>query len=288
MTRVLYISDTHWGSGDSGYTMQPKYDEKLPVLLVRLMAWIEENGPVDFLLHGGDVIHETEDSSIQAAAEHFDLPLPIHLCLGNHDLTAQGSVDTWMRLAPQFFLGDATDFTIDTDDCMIHVIPNQYGTTPFLWDQTQDPHFLPAQIQNLEQRLELASDTTHLILTHSPVLDVDRQQSGLHKPFHQPPESFTTCVMGLVDKYGVTCVLGAHSHVNMKRELNGVNYITVSSFVETPFEFKLFEVTSDSVSMKTHNLLDRIDFRADYNWDNTFVQGRACDRSFHTTLTPRT
>ena len=92
--------------------------------------------------------------------------------------------------------------------------------------------------------------------------------------------------MGLVDKYGVTCVLGAHSHVNMKREINGVNYITVSSFVETPFEFKLFEVTSDSVSMKTHNLLDRIDFRADYNWDNTFVQGRACDRSFHTTLTP--
>ncbi|HCL29340.1 MAG TPA: hypothetical protein DIC52_13000 [Candidatus Latescibacteria bacterium] len=286
MTRFLYISDTHWGSGDTGYTMQPKYDHELPALLAALQDWIEAHGPIDFLLHGGDMIHEMSADNIRQAAAWFDLPLPIHLCLGNHDLTAHDSVDTWMALAPQFFPEASTDFTIKTTDCMIHVIPNQYGPTPFLWDRTQDPHFLDSQIQALEQRLDAAPDTTHLILTHSPVHDLPQAQSGLDKPFHQPLASFTDCVVELAEKYDVPCVLGAHSHVNMNKELNGVNYITVSPLVETPFEFKLFEVLPESLTMETHNLWDRMDVGARYNWNSTFVQGRACDRSFHRTLTP--
>jgi hypothetical protein len=72
----------------------------------------------------------------------------------------------------------------------------------------------------------------------------------------------------------------------MNKELNGVHYITVSPLVETPFEFKLFEVLPESLTMETHNLSDRVDFGARYDWNRTFVQGRACDRSFHRTLTP--
>ncbi len=286
MTRFLYISDTHWGSGDTGYTMQPKYDHQLPALLVALQDWIREHGPIDFLLHGGDMVHETSADNIRQIGAHFDLPLPVHLCLGNHDLTAGNSVGTWLRLAPQFFPEGSTDFAITTPDCMVHVIPNQYGPTPFLWDQTQDPHFLDHQIHALEQRLEAAPDTMHLIVTHSPVHDLPKTQSGLDKPFHQPLASFTECVTGLAERHGVPCVLGAHSHVNMNKELNGVNYITVSPLVETPFEFKLFEVSPKSLTMETHNLWDRMDVGARYNWNNTFVQGRACDRSFHQTLTP--
>jgi len=284
MTRFIYIADSHLGAGDSGYTMHPKFDEQIPVILAALQSWIAENNPIDFILHGGDMIHETSVASIQAVSDHFDLPIPVFLCLGNHDLTAANAVDDWLRFAPDFFLAGSTDFAITTDDCMIHVMPNQYGPTPFHWESTQDSHFLEAQIETLEARITSHPDATHLLQTHSPIHAIEPGQSGFAEPFHQPPESFTSAVVRLAEKHHILCVLGAHSHINSNRELNGVNYITVSSFVETPFDFKLFEVGADSLSMQTFNLWDRVGFRTDYNWNNTFVQGRSCDRAFDRTL----
>lgn len=284
MTRFVYISDTHWGSGDSGYSMQAKYDQQLPAVLAALRSWIADNGPVDFILHGGDVIHETTEAGIARATELFaDLP-PMHLCLGNHDLTTEAARDLWLHLAPQFFLNGSADFAIPTDDCMIHVMPNQYGATPYHWNKTQDSHFLPAQIERLEQRLHEHAETTHLLATHSPVHAVETDQSGLAEPFHVPPASFTRTVTELAKKHHMPCVLGAHSHVNMNRLAGAVNYITTSSLVEVPFEFKLFEIHADTMSMQTHNLLQRVSFRTTYNFNQSFVQGRACDRAFEKSL----
>lgn len=279
MTRFLYIADTHWGSAANGYKVQPKYGDKLPELLGVLKEWIKENGDVDFVLHGGDMIHETDEASIQRAVELFDLSVPVHLCVGNHDLTIENGIDEWLRLAPVFF-GESPNYAIHADDCLIHVIPNHYGTEPYLWNKTQDSHFLDSQVETLEHRIDSHPEARHMILTHSPVLAIPQEQTGLSEPFHEPPESFTKTVTGLAEKHNVLCVLGAHSHVNMNKELNGVNYVTVSSFVESPFEFKLFEIGKDTLSMQTHNLKDLVDFGADYNWDKTFAQGRACDRGF--------
>jgi predicted MPP superfamily phosphohydrolase len=284
VTRFVYISDTHWGSSENGYKVQPKYGDKLPELLSALTSWIDENGPVDFVLHGGDVIHETSETNIKEAAQHFDLPIPVHLCVGNHDLTVDGGIEDWLRLAPEFFTEGSPNYGIDTGDCWIHVIPNHYGAKPYLWEKIQDYHFLDTQIEALERRIESTPDAPHLVLTHCPILPITQDQSGLPDPFHSPPESFTRTVTGLAEKYGVRCVLGAHSHVNMNKELNGVNYITVSSFVEAPFEFKLFEIGSETISMQTHNLWKQVDFPVEYNWNKTFAQGRTCDRSFEIEL----
>jgi len=73
-------------------------------------------------------------------------------------------------------------------------------------------------------------------------------------------------------------------HVNMNRLAGAVNYITTSSLVEVPFEFKLFEIHADTMSMQTHNLLQRVSFRTTYNFNQSFVQGRACDRAFEKSL----
>ena len=285
MTRFLYLSDSHWGAGGVGYHLQPKYDEHLPELITALKKWMASAGSVDFVLHGGDMVHETKDADIRAAVDCFDLGIPVHLCLGNHDITSAGSLETWERLAPQLFGNPAAvdhgaaGFAIDVEDCVIHVIPNQWGTTPFVWDETQDPHFLDSQMEVLDARLAARPDATHLISTHSPVFAIETGQTGLEGPFHSPAASFAEVVTAVAERHGVTCVLGAHSHANMNKEHTGVNYVTVSSFVETPFEFKLFEVDADSLSMETHNLQDRVEFAADYDWNSTFVQGRACDRS---------
>jgi DNA repair exonuclease SbcCD nuclease subunit len=284
MTRFIYLADTHWGAGASGYHLQPKYDERLPELLVALRSWMEQAGPIDFVLHGGDLIHETSAAAIQSGAALFDLAVPVYLCLGNHDLTAAGSLDQWQRLAPQLFPGNPASYGIDADDCTIHVMPNQYGETPFLWDQTQDPHLLPEQTEALEERLAVRSNSTQLILTHSPVYAISPAQTGQSEPFHAPSALFTEAVSTLAQTHGVACVLGGHTHANMNKTVRSTQYITVSSFVETPFEFKLFEVDGKTLSMQTHNLREAIGFPTVYDWDSTFVQGRAKDRSFQKDL----
>jgi len=75
-------------------------------------------------------------------------------------------------------------------------------------------------------------------------------------------------------------VLGAHSHVNMSVETDGVQYVTASSLVESPFEFKLFEVGEGGLAMTTVSLFGRMGFDAVYDFDRTFVQGRERDRAF--------
>lgn len=280
MTRFIYLSDTHWGPGIGDYKLQPKYDQQLPGILAALRSWIDEHGAVDFVLHGGDLIHETSEDSITAAAGLLDLSVPVYLCLGNHDLTIPGALDEWLRLAPQLFGDEGPNYAVETADCMVHIMPNHYGPTPFLWENAQEPWFMGSQIEALEERIESHPGVTHLLLTHSPVHPIESDQSGFEDVFHQPPAAFTTTVTDLADRHGLACVLSAHSHANSVKQYKGVHYITTSSFVETPFEFKLFEVGNEGLVMETHSLWDRVDFRADYDWNSTFVQGRARDRGF--------
>lgn len=280
MTRFVYVADSHLGSDDEGYQLQPKYGARLPEILDALEGWIDEHGGVDFVLHGGDLVHTLSDASLREARALFSRSVPVYLSLGNHDLTEKGGIERWLNEAPEFFPGGTAEFAIRTDDCVIHVVPNHWETEPYYWGKIQDPHLLDAQIAALEDALATEVDKPHLVVTHSPVLAIGTDQTGMDEPFHAPPQSFTDTMTAIAERHGVDCVLGAHVHANMNRVLNGVNYVTVSSLVEAPFEFKLFEVGVGQVEMTTHALGDRVGFEADYNQDQAFVQGRACDRAF--------
>jgi len=93
---------------------------------------LPEHG-IDFVLHGGDMIDSATDENILAAAELFDLPVPVYLCLGNHDLTVPDALALWVKLAPGFFKDGKPDCTIMTNDCVIHVAPNHWDEIPFFW-----------------------------------------------------------------------------------------------------------------------------------------------------------
>ena len=68
-----------------GYRQQPGYPERRPELLALLDAWIRENPPIDFVLHGGDLIDGTTPANLRTAREFARLPVPVRLCLGNID-----------------------------------------------------------------------------------------------------------------------------------------------------------------------------------------------------------
>lgn len=281
MTRFAYMADTHWGADEMGYQMQRGYPRELPRILDALEEWMADGDGVDFVLHGGDMVDRGDEAILAEARYLFDLSVPVYLCLGNHDLTNADSADRWAQLAPGLFGQGGPDYAIETEDCVVHIAPNQWGPSPYHWQDEQTPHFLGPQLERLEERLQVRRDAVHIIATHSPVLGVPESQTGNPEPFHSPPPGFASTMADLVARFGqIRCVLGAHSHVNMSVEADGVRYVTASSLVEAPFEFKLFEIGEDGPAMATVSLLNRVGFDAEYDFDRTFVQGRERDRSF--------
>lgn len=281
MTRFVYIADTHWGADSMGYQQQQGYPDKLPDILSALSEWLSARGDIDFILHGGDMIDFTTDDTITAAANAFGLGIPVYLCLGNHDVTTPDAVERWLTLAPQLFPNGTPDYTIASDGCVLHVAPNQWCDDPYYWDSAQQPHLTPAQMTRLTRALNTRTDVPHLLLTHSPVYGLPVAQTGFSEPYHAPAAAFTAQIRGLAAHNGtLTSVLGAHNHMNMRIHQAGVDFVTVSALVETPFEFKLFEVTPRRMAMSTFSLSGALTFKGDYDAARSFVQGRDIDRSF--------
>lgn len=281
MTKFIYLTDSHCNANPQRYHQQRVYTERLPEVGRALRAVIEEEGDIDFILHGGDMIDVTSQESIQAAAELFDFEVPVHLCLGNHDLTTPDALSLWLQQAPQFFPDGQPEFSIVTEECALHVVPNQWGSAPYYWEEEQRAHFLPAQQKFLETALAAHADRPHILLTHSPVFGLPPGQTSWDEPYHTPVEEFTATMSDFAARYPhLRCVLGAHSHLNMCVQHSGTYFVTASALVETPFECKVFEITRESVAMKTISLGSRMQELGEYDFGKTYVQGRPGDRAF--------
>lgn len=286
MTRFLFISDTHSGACPAGYVQQRPYHDRLPELLDALSDWIRRDEHIDFVLHGGDIIEQATVGDIESAVRDFALPVPFYLCLGNHDVMAEGAIDLWRDHAPSFFKGPGVEYTVETPDCLIHVVPTQWNTRAYFWDpkNLMDPHFLPSQSRFIEDALEEKRQLPHIICTHSDIIPVPDEQTGLKNVSPRPPSALTADISGLAWRFShLKCVLSGHSHINMNVRVASTHFVTVSAFSESPFDFKLVEVERNRISMTTVNLFNFISFRADYDFNRSFVQGRPMDRSFELT-----
>jgi hypothetical protein len=285
VTRFIYLSDTHLGADPLGYYQQTPYPERLPEILTALDAWIQKAGNIDFIIHGGDMIDCMSDEQVQAAGNLFRLSVPVYLCLGNHDLTTNDSLDRWLKLAPQFFPEGRPEYAIDTADGSIYVLPNHWSQTPYFWGNEQKTQFSVHQESAFTARMASKKEKLQVFITHSPVFGLPPEQTLLSEPLHEPALAFSDAVKNMIAPYAdLRCVLGGHNHMNMHIEQTGVHYVTVSALVESPFECKLFEMQANQLSMTTMSLIDQLPFSAEYDQTKTFVQGRRIDRSFQSSV----
>ena len=281
MTRFIYLADSHLGAAPLGYYQQSPYPKKLADILATLDTWIRQTGDIDFIIHGGDMIDFMSENLIRRAADLFQLSIPVYLCLGNHDLTAKDSLNQWLTVAPQFFPAGCPEYLIETTDGTVYILPNHWCERPYYWDNVQHPNFSHDQRKGFEENISESSKNLQVLVTHSPVFGLPPGQTGLLEPLHEPHVSFSCAVRNVIAPHsGVRCVLGAHNHMNMHIEKSDVHYVTVSALVESPFEFKLFEMQPNQLSMTTISLTKHIPFIAEYDQEKTFVQGRTVDRSF--------
>jgi 3',5'-cyclic-AMP phosphodiesterase len=282
MSSFIYIADTHIGTEKMGYFQQPPYEGKLRELLDALHLWISENGEIDYVLHGGDMIDSTSEKNIELAADMFSVfDVPVKLCLGNHDLTEKNSVELWMKHAPSFFENGSPYYTLQDQLYTLHIAPNNWSEKTLYWDVEQDANFAESEMKTLHSELLKNSAATQILLTHSPIFGLPQAQTGFDVPYHSGNASFLKQITALANAHdSLKIVLGAHTHMNMSIEYNKTRYLTVSSLTEAPFEFKYFKFIDDSLSMQTISLSKYIDFEFDYDFAKNYVQGRAIDRSF--------
>ena len=279
--KFIFMSDTHFGAAPMGFQQQTGYPEQLCELVGLLKNKIKEYGDIDFVLHSGDIVDSTTKANITGASKLFELPVPVYLCLGNHDVTETNSFEQWLMYGSRFFGDSNPDFSIAKDNVMIHVMPTHWETTPFYWATRQDAHFLPEQIARVEKLLEDYPEKIHVLCTHSPVLGIPQEQTGFDYSYHYPGDEFRDVVFAIAKKYpAVKLVLSGHNHVNSHIKAENVHYITASSFSETPFEFKLIEITDDKIEMQTVSLASEVSLKNEYNYNKTLVQGRSKDRAF--------
>lgn len=281
MTKFIYISDTHMGA-DQVRLHQQGYPKQMAEILTALKAYLHGQGDIDFVLHGGDMIGTLSDAGIVASATAFDWDVPVHLCLGNHDLDSPTAVERWLALAPRFF-GDSGKpvYTVATEDCRIHVVPNHWCEEPYYWRDSLHAQFSTDQLIYLTEALDAEPDLPHIVQTHSPVFGVPEEQTGFAEPFHSPAPAFTAAFIELASRHpNLKCVLGAHNHINTHVVHDGVHFVSSSALVEVPFEFKILEVTPGAMAMSTVSLNDSVRFDAVYDAEKAYVQGRESDRSF--------
>jgi len=286
MARFLMITDSHLGADPMGFTQQAPYPERFDAIIDALAAWIDRTGGVDFVLHAGDLIDFTTPELIDHASESLSrLGVPVHLALGNHDLTTTDALDLWMSRAPHLLGGAGTkgDFVVRSGDVSVYVLVTQWCEITNYWEEELDPHLADAQWDWLGSQVEADSARCPVIMTHSQVFPVGTDQSGLDYPLHDSTEAYKASFDAFCAKYPeIQAILGGHSHLNSHIPRGNVRYISGSSLVETPFEFKCFTFDGDELTMTTESLLDIAPKLgpADYDASKPYVQGRPQDRAF--------
>lgn len=281
MSTFVYLCDTHLGADPMGYQQQKGYPQHLPELFGLLSDVIRTRGDIACVLHGGDLVDRADERCLRMAGLLRELPVPVYLCLGNHDTTVPDALGMWLEAHPDYFPGDSPDYSIDLGDAVIHVAPTQWSAAPppYYWERELSPQFLPEQLATLEGEVSHRFDRPHVICTHSPVSAVPTAQTGFDEPFHEPPNAFTALFRDLWRRHRcVRLLLSGHNHVTSCRVEEGVAMVTGSAFSEAPFEFKIVTIDAAGLSVRSETLAGRVSFPYVYDWDKTYVQGRRCDR----------
>jgi hypothetical protein len=282
MTRLIYLSDSHHGGGPQGYHRQPPYIERLPQLIAALELWMRREGGIDLVLHGGDMVEWAEaDQIARAVGDWAALSVPLYLALGNHDLTTPDALHHWRKFGGHLFPGGEPAYTLDLGDCLLHIVPTQWGVRPFFWDGAH-PHacLYPEQLAELEARIAGGYGIPQLLCCHGAPQGVPAAQTGADHDFDAPPAAYTEALDDLATAYpDLRLILSGHSHVNALGTLGEGHWLMSGSFSESPFEFKDIEITDEGLTVRTVSLYHEVGWRAAYDFDAAYVQGRPRDRA---------
>lgn len=274
--RFLLISDTHIGNPRPGYHHQEPLAEPEP-LFQALAKFIREN-KVEFICHAGDIIDDGSREQMRLAAGLFGLlPCPVYAVPGNHDLMFPESAQWFPEELPAMFPEGTTDYFLIRNGVRFDFLTSNWDDRSAFWDGVHlDSNFQKKQLDVLNSGPQ---DLPRIMITHSPVCGVPKEQTGFPSVYHAPPEPFEKAVFALAKEMKLPLILGGHNHLNLCVTKDGISAVTVPAFREMPFEVKLLEIKDGKLTMQTCSLADFSGIHLSYDYNKMHIQGRFCDRT---------
>lgn len=290
MSKFIHITDSHWGVDATkfntvNYHIQQGYPDQAQEIVDALCRYIEKE-EIDFIVHSGDITDDGSVQQIELCKKLFaNIPVPLYLCLGNHDVMDLEARTRWLEKAPEFFPGDSVDFTVQTDDCHLHFVPNQWtpGASDYYWKDVQHAGLAPQQLEFLQTALAKNRDVYHCVVTHSPVHAIDEGQMGPAMGRHAANDDFIAHFARLSEQFPhLRVVISGHSHHNMYVNEHDCHFVSTSALLESPFDCKIFNFNNaaKTIDMYAHSLAADVSFATSYDHNKNYAQGRMWDRSF--------
>ncbi|MFW6059508.1 MAG: metallophosphoesterase family protein, partial [Phycisphaeraceae bacterium] len=287
MTRFAYLTDTHLGCDETGYQLQPRYHGRdLAALFEGLARWIEEQA-IDFVVHGGDLTDHGSDDEIERARELCArLGVPVHLCLGNHDLEAPGAIERW-RACGELLPSGADCFRLDAGDAAVVVTAHHWHPhVDYQWlrDDSQTPRIDAQQEAQLDA---LLGDETRPVIavTHAPLNAVPCAQTGDAEPFHPPHAPYLATWRRLAERHAnLRLVLTGHNHAHSQHDHGSFVSCTTAAFNEAPAQLRLIEIADGRIVARTVALAEALDLPRDIDPAKAWTVGRAADHHLRIAL----
>lgn len=255
--RFAYITDSHIGCDTTGYFLQPRYLGADKALFQALSQWIKAHD-VSFVIHGGDITDHGLPDEIQQSRDLCELlGVPIHLCLGNHDLAQANSFQNWMAGDGSVLQGKGDCYALDVGPVRIVVVHHHWHEdTDHRWqhNRPQTPR-LDAKQETTRARLIAETSKPVIAITHAPLNDVASSQRGDDKPFHPPYEPYLASWQRLADaNANLRLIFTGHNHATSMRDHGSFVSCTTAALSETPAQVRLVTIDDESIQVETHTL----------------------------------
>lgn len=263
MTKIAYITDSHIGGDGKGWCQQPPCPELLPELFDALGQRLEKES-VELLIHGGDCVDNGTPEQMSQAADVFSsLGIDFRLVMGNHDLARPDSFANWSQKFPFLFSGDLTtqwgDFAIDYDSYMViglqNVWKNNNSLLTHYWDsQNPESGFLRGQILWLTEIIKSNPLKNIILFLHDLLIPLPSGEVGLSDHIHASQMQSVVELLSVVRASdNIKLVLSGHCHATTANLQDGTTFITTAAFVEPPFQYRILEISENSLQIKMHD-----------------------------------
>lgn len=279
--KILFITDTHFGGKDlTGYHQQPRYPEQIEELLFNLDAIVREES-VNLIIHGGDLTDNATPLEINRSAKMYSkhLSCPVFLALGNHDCLVEDCCERFLQYGSYFFPTNSCDSTLVFDDVRIDILSINWAPNSKYW-KLEDGALPSLSEEHLTRLSSGNQDLPRVIVLHSNIRPKEILKDNISTLTHHPNNDFDKIGDMLIEKFQPKLILTGHNHLNQLHKINNTIAISASSFVETPFECKVIDITKEKLSIKTIALADRLSFKGEYYPDKEYVQGTKAEREY--------
>ncbi|MGD1855969.1 MAG: metallophosphoesterase family protein [Leptolyngbyaceae cyanobacterium] len=288
LARFAVVSDLHialphtvWDSPDRFHLVEvsiPAFEQ--------ILDHLEQVG-IDFLLLPGDLVQHGERENHQWLVSRLaQLPFPVYVVPGNHDVVRRGGCDRTVSLDEFVNLYQPFGYTEPDQPYYHHQLLDGLhliGLNSNGFDSKGDPFYTgwldPDQLDWLDQQLDQLTDQLTLVMLHHNVLEhLPRQSLGRMGQRYMVKNAGD--LIQRLEAAGVPLMLTGHLHVQDVAQTGQLYEMTTGSLVSYPHPYRICELTQTDEAHRLDVTSHRIEAVPDWPTLQATSREWMAERSF--------